>query len=267
MSSPNSRKWKLILGIPVTLIVIWLLASLYLTSQSTALIFNNKISWAPVPNFGYKLEFLKDKENRSISLWTFDQNKQSDKVILYLHGNSGRINDFFADLVQYGTVVSPAYPGYHESEGAPDTAGVYEAALLAYDNLVSTKGIDPKNIIILGHSMGGSPAVYVASERPEARKLILINTFSSIQSMCQRQYSILCGFTGDILPTTTYAPKVTIPVRQFVYRGDLSVPPAEGDKLFENFTGANDKKKFDLNRNTHTYPDLNEVFTLAGEAN
>lgn len=260
------RKWRLLIIIPLSLALLWLLASLYLTSQSASLIFDNKVSWAPVPNFGYDLEFIKDSKNRSISLWTFDNN-QTDKVILYLHGNSGRINDFFADLIQYGTVVSPAYPGYHESEGSPDTEGVYEAALLAYDNLVNTKGVNPNNIIILGHSMGGSPAVYVAGKRPEARKLILINTFSSIQSMCERQYSILCGFTGDLLNTASYAPQVTIPVRQFVYRGDLSVPPAEGDKLFENFTGSTDKQLFDLDKYTHTYPDLNEVFRLAEEIN
>lgn len=258
------RKWRLLIIIPLSLALLWLLASLYLTSQSASLIFDNKVSWAPVPNFGYDLEFIKDSKNRSISLWTFDNN-QTDKVILYLHGNSGRINDFFADLIQYGTVVSPAYPGYHESEGTPDTEGVYEAALLAYDNLVNTKGVNPNNIIILGHSMGGSPAVYVAGQRPEARKLILINTFSSIQSMCERQYSILCRFTGDLLNTASYAPKVSIPVRQFIYRGDLSVPPAEGDTLFENFTGASDKVKFDLDTYTHTYPDLDQVFRLAEE--
>jgi len=266
MNNSNSSKLKIILGAPVLLIVLWLLASLYLTSQSTALIFNNKVSWAPVPNFGYQLDFLRDSKDRAISMWTFD-NTESDKVILYLHGNSGRINDFFVDLTQYGTVVSPAYPGYHESEGTPDTEGVYEAALLTYDNLVNTKGVDPKNIIIMGHSMGGSPAVYVASQRPEAKKLIVINTFSSIKSMCERQYSILCGFTGDILPTTTYATKVTIPVRQFVYKGDLSVPPAEGKKLFENFTSSTDKVIVELDKYTHTYPDLNEVFAQAGEAN
>jgi len=266
MNNSNSGKLKLIIGIPVALIVLWLLASLYLTSQSTVLIFNNTVSWAPVPNFGYKLEFLRDSKDRAISVWTFD-NPQSNKTILYLHGNSGRINDFFVDLKKYGNVVSPAYPGYHESEGTPDTEGVYEAALLAYDDLVKNKGVSPKSIVIMGHSMGGSPAVYVASQRPEAKKLILINTFSSIKSMCERQYSILCGFTGDILPTTTYASKVTIPVRQFVYKGDLSVPPAEGKKLFENFTSSNDKVIVELDKYTHTYPDLNEVFSQAGEAN
>lgn len=266
MNNSNASKLKIILGVPVVLIVLWLVASLYLTSQSTALIFDNRVSWAPVPNFGYNLEFLRDSKDRALSVWTFD-NTESDKVILYLHGNSGRINDFFVDLKKYGTVVSPAYPGYHESEGTPDTEGVYEAALLTYDNLVNTKGIDPSNIIIMGHSMGGSPAVYVASQRPEARKLIVINTFSSIKSMCEIQYSILCGFTGDILNTASYATQVTIPVRQFVYNGDLSVPPAEGKKLFENFTSSNDKVIVELDKYTHTYPDLNEVFAQAGEAN
>lgn len=249
----------------INLLLVWLLLSLYLTSQSTTLIFNNTISWAPIPNFGYELDFIRNKDNQAIGVWTFP-NSSTDEVILYLHGNAGKINVFFDDLQKYGTVVAPAYPGYHESEGKPTPENVYETALLTFDYLVNEKGISPNKITIMGHSLGGSPAVYLASERSSAKQLLIVNTFSSVQSMCWNQYSILCGFTGNILNTAKYAEKVNIPVKQFIYEGDLTVSPEEGKKLYEYFPEGN-KEKFILDKNsenTHAYPDIDYIFKKIG---
>lgn len=246
----------------VVLFVLWIIASLFLTSQAGSLVFNNTVSWAPVPNFGYDLEFIENKEGNSLSVWKFEgEAGAQNPIILYLHGNSGRINDMFAELTQYGDVYSPAYPGYHESEGTPNTDSVYEAALATYDWLVEEEGIKPNNIIIFGHSMGGSPATYVASKRPRARKLVLVNTFSSIQSMCFRDYTILCAFSGNILNTARYAEDVEIPVRHFAYENDLDVPFEENEKLFEYFEKSDDKEFVTMDKFTHTYPDFDLIGT------
>ena len=249
---------KVLTGV-ITVMVLWLLASLYLLSQSTALIFDNKVSWSPIPNFGYQQNYIRNSKDQNTSLWYFPKS-DSDQVILYLHGNAGRINAFFPELTSQANVLSPAYPGYHESEGGPTPETTYETAKLAYDWLVNTKGFKENQITILGHSMGGSPAVYLASEKPNAKKLVLINTFSSVQSMCFRQYSILCGFTGGIFNSAENAKKVTIPVRQFAYLGDLTVPFEEGKTLFTYFEKSNDKKFVELQGNTHTFPDFQTVF-------
>ncbi len=253
-------KWT---GISLTaLFVLWLLASLFLTSQAGSLVFNNTVSWAPVPNFGYELDFIENGEGNNISVWSFEaQGKANSPAILYLHGNSGRINDMFPELVKYGTVYSPAYPGYHESEGQPNTDSVYDAALTTYDWMVEEQGVNEEDIIIFGHSMGGSPATYTASKRPNAKKLILANTFSSIQSMCFNDYSILCAFSGNILNTARYAEDVSIPVRHYAYEDDLDVPFEENKKLFEYFDNSDDKEFITMDQFTHTYPD----FDLIGE--
>lgn len=252
--------WSILIAI---LLVFWLILSAFLYTQSTTLIFNNSISTAPVPAYGYKLNFIRNKAGQNISIWEF-QNITTDTVILYLHGNAGRIADYFTPLQQYGSVYSPSYPGYHESEGKPTPENTYETAVLAYDYLVNTLKIPEEKIIILGHSMGGSPATYLASKKPKAKKLILINTFSSFQSMCFRQYTVFCVFAGDIFNTAKYAPEVKIPVRQFVYKGDLTVPPDEGRKLFTYFKNE-DKKLIELDDYTHTYFNFDKVFTEASE--
>lgn len=264
------KSWKFWVSVPVFLLAFWLLFSGYLVSQTSVLVFNTRVSWAPVPNFGYELNFVENKAKEKVSLWWFEGKanntanlvpKKSDKVFLYLHGNSGRINDYFAGLTQYGNVLSVAYPGYHESEGDPSTEKVYEASTLAFDWLVDVKKVAPEDIVIIGHSMGGSPAVYLAGQRPKANRVILVNTFSSIQSMCYRDYTIFCVFAGGILNSASNAPNVKIPVRQFVYGDDLTVPADEGRKLFTYFTGTNDKKLIELKGETHTYFDMDLVLS------
>lgn len=257
------KSWKFWSTLLAVLIIIWLVFSAFLYTQSKSLIFNNKVSWAPVPAYGYELSFVRNKEDQNVSMWYFP-NPATDKVILYLHGNAGRIADYFEPLKQYGSVLSPSYPGYHESEGDPTPENVYETAVLAYDYLVNTKKIPENKIIILGHSMGGSPATYLASQKPGANKLVLINTFSSVQSMCYRQYTIFCVFAGDIFNSAQHAQKVTIPVRQFVYNGDLTVPAEEGKKLFTYFKN-DDKKLVELDQYTHVYFDFKSVFDQAIE--
>lgn len=255
---------KLLLTVITLILVIWLGFSYYLYTQTTKLIFNNTVSWAPVPAYGYDLEFIKNSSGENLSLWYFENNF-SDRTILYLHGNAGRIADYFKELRVYGNVLSPAYPGYHESEGIPTPKKVYETAELAYNWLVEVKKIPEEKIVIFGHSLGGSPAVNLASKKPKAKKLILMNTFSSISSMCFRQYSIFCTFSSGILNSAKFAPKVEIPVRQFVYTGDKTVPPAEAKKLYDKFSNTEDKKLIELDKYTHVYFDFKEVFKLADE--
>jgi len=185
-----------------------------------------------------------------LSFWFFD---------LYLHGNTGRLAYFFPELIKKANILSPAYPGYHESEGKPSVDSVYETAFLAYEWLVHKKGFPENKITTLGHSLGGSPAIYLASKKSQAKQLVLINTFSSIQSLCFRQYSILCVFSGSVFNSAEQAKKVLLPVRHFAYCGDLDIPFEENQKLFQFFTKSKDKKFFVLDGYTHAYSNFDQI--------
>jgi uncharacterized protein len=237
---------------------LWLLASLILTSQATAIIFNNQISWGQTSYTNYyKQSFLKTSKDQNFSLLTYTKPEALNHV-LYLHGNAGRLPNFMPELVKFSSVYSPAYPGYSESEGSPTPENVYDVALKTYDKMVAD-GIAEENIVIFGHSMGGSPAVYLASQKPKAKKLVLANTFSSVQSMCFKSYSILCGFSGGIFNSAENAKKVTIPVAQFAYKGDTTVPFEEGKKLFGYFPNKDKKTFVEMDKHTHTYLDWDLV--------
>ena len=242
----------------VLVLLFWLSASWYLLGQSTKLIFNTSVSWAPVPQYNYSLSFLQTKAGMDFSVWTFE-NKSSDKYFLYLHGNAGRLPNLMKELNKSGNVISPAYPGYHESESGATPENTYESADLTYQHMVRDLKIPENKITIVGHSMGGSPAVYVASKHNKAGKLVVINTFSSIQSMCFKQYLVFCVFAGGVFNSAENAKNVEIPVRQFAYRGDQTVPFDEGQKLYTYFGKSNDKKFIEMDKQTHSFPDWDKI--------
>jgi hypothetical protein len=78
--------------------------------------------------------------------------------------------------------------------------------------------------------------------------------------MCFRSYTILCGFTGGVFNSAENAKKVEIPVRQFGYKNDLTVPFEEGKTLYTYFEKSPDKKFIELDEFTHTFPNFKKVF-------
>ncbi len=135
--------------------------------------------WLPVP-VASKLE--------RIHGWWIKANHKSDRVLLYLHGNGINIGANVAHanrLQKLGfSILLIDYRGYGRSEGAfPNEARVYQDAATAWNYLVEHKGIDPKNIFIYGHSLGGAIAIDLAVQHPDAAGLIVESSFTSIQGV------------------------------------------------------------------------------------
>jgi hypothetical protein len=110
------------------------------------------------------------------------ENPQAAQVILYSHGNGediGLVRFLLEDYRRFGfSVFAYDYHGYGTSEGKPSEAALYADIDAAYDYLVKEKGVAPERIIALGRSLGGGPAVDLASRKPLGG-LILESTFVS----------------------------------------------------------------------------------------
>ena len=74
--------------------------------------------------------------------------------------------------------------------------------------------------------------------------------------MCWFQWKIGCVFAKDIFNTAKYAPLVTGKVRQYHDRNDTVVPFSQGEKLYQHFTGTEDKKFTVLENGTHSDYDV-----------
>ncbi len=228
---------KRILRTISSLLFIWLAVSAGLYFLSGKIIYKTDLSRGVTFDLPYEQLFVKNAAAEKIDMmWV----PKGGKVYLYLHGNAGRLPFIVEGLAGEGSVLAPAYPGFSASEGRSNTKNINEAVDLSMEFL-HARGIKDKDIVVVGHSLGGSPAVYAAAKYPELDKVILVNTFYSIQDMCEAQYYIFCIFSGGIHDTAAIAPLAKAPIRQFHDLNDNVVPFEQGKALFE-ILGSPDKK-------------------------
>ncbi|MGL4758074.1 MAG: alpha/beta fold hydrolase [Patescibacteria group bacterium] len=239
----------------VLFLALWILSSIVLTLQSNNIVFQPQNSRTSLPKGDYDQQFIKSgKNNIGIRIYP-SKSESSKKIYLYMHGNAGRLENFIENLTNEGKVISPAYPGYSESEGNVSQESAFLTAIDTYNYLTNTLQIPTENIIVVGHSLGGSIATYLASQKNSVSKLILINTFSSIQSMCWNNYGILCVFSNGIFNSAQYAKNVKADVIQFGYSDDKTIPYEETEKLSKYFNSAKSYSKIKMEQYGHSYPD------------
>ncbi|MEM7254045.1 MAG: alpha/beta fold hydrolase [Pseudomonadota bacterium] len=165
---------------------------------------------------------------------TIDHARQT---VLFLHGNGGNIADrmdSLAILSDFGfDVFIIDYRGYGRSEGKPSEEGTYRDAMAAWEFLVQDRGLAPESIVILGRSLGGAIATWLAANVTPGG-LIVESTFRSLPTLAARLYPwlparYLTRFRYDSLG---HAPRIKCPVLVVHSREDELIPFDEGEKLF-----------------------------------
>lgn len=181
--------------------------------------------------------WLTTKDQVRLNAW-YLASPPASKVLLWFHGNAENIGYGLAHLRYYSrlglNVLAVDYRGYGKSEGSPDEAGLQRDADAAYEYLVTARHIQPRDIIVLGHSLVGAVAIDLASRR-ECGGLIVESSFTSGREMARRMFRI---------PLLEYVPKsrfdslAKIPgVRapKLIVHGtrDSVIPFSMGQRLFE----------------------------------
>jgi uncharacterized protein len=111
---------------------------------------------------------------------------KTEMLLLWFHGNAGNITYRYA-MIQEITklpveVFIVDYRGYGKSEGKAGERGLYLDARAAWDYLTITRGIAAERIIIFGKSLGGAPAIDLATQ-VEPAGLIIQSSFTSAADM------------------------------------------------------------------------------------
>lgn len=112
-------------------------------------------------------------------------------TLLFAHGNAGNVSDrldslrLFHELGLATLIVD--YRGYGRSEGRPSEAGTYRDIAAAWRHLVETRGADPARTVLLGRSLGGPIAAWLAA-RVRPAGLVLEGTFTSLVDMARLHY-------------------------------------------------------------------------------
>jgi fermentation-respiration switch protein FrsA (DUF1100 family) len=179
-------------------------------------------------------------------------------VLHYSHGNAGNLSHRGPGLLRWASELNVSvliydYPGYGRSHGWATEENCYAAAEAAYQWLTEVQKADPRQVLLLGASLGGSMAIEMA-RRHDHRAVILIKPFSSIPDMAQARFPWLPAryFVRHQFDNVAKIRDCNRPV--FVVHGttDTVIPYKLGQRVYE---AANEPKEFvTLDGHDHNTP-------------
>ena len=161
----------------------------------------------------------------------------SDRVLLFFHGNAGNIShrlESVRQFLQLGlSVLIIDYRGYGQSEGRTTEQGIYRDADAAWRYLVETRGTPQERIVVFGRSLGASAAAYLAS-RYQPLALIVESSFTSVPDIADEYYPWLPVRWLSRLrhPTRDFVGETDAPVLVIHSRDDEIVPFRHGEAIY-----------------------------------
>lgn len=163
---------------------------------------------------------------------------QSDRVLLFFHGNAGNISHRGESIKIFHrlglNILIIDYRGYGQSEGAPGEQGLYQDAAAAWQYLTGQKGFKPEQVAIFGRSLGGTVAAQLASRiRPAA--LILESTMSSLHDFAKIAYPVLSRLVvlRYRFNVVGHLQSITCPVLVLHSPDDDIMPYSLGEKVYQ----------------------------------
>ncbi|MEK6325063.1 MAG: alpha/beta hydrolase [Acidobacteriota bacterium] len=162
---------------------------------------------------------------------------ESQMVLLWFHGNAGNISYRYemirAMMELPAQVFIIDYRGYGKSDGNPTEQGLYLDARAAWDYLTNERGVLASRIMIFGKSLGGAPAIDLASQ-VEPAGLIVQSSFSSAGDMAAAVLPFLPRvFLHTKMDSVSKLHRVRCPKLFIHSRADEVVPYELGRRLYE----------------------------------
>lgn len=186
---------------------------------------------------------IKTLDNETINGLFFNSN--SNKVILYFHGNAGSLSSWqyiYPELKPLGyNILIIDYRAYGKSTGKISEKGLYTDAQSAYNYLIS-KGFESKNIIIYGRSIGTGIAVELAKNNPNIHSLILETPYLSLKSLANEYVPFLLPslWLNYKFDNKKKINDINVPILILHGTADEVIPFTQGESLF-NISKGNKK--------------------------
>lgn len=202
-------------------------------------------NWAPA-NLDFEDVWFESADGVRLHGW-YVAAAEPRGYLLYAHGNAGNLSDR-ADVIrmlnqELGlSVLIFDYRGYGRSEGRPSIDGIKNDGKAAMDWLRSRAGVGADGIIVLGSSLGGLVAVYLAAEAG-AKALVLEGAFPSLAQVARHGFPWLPvgPFLKQDIDADVLIGEYRGPVFQSHAELDTIIRPVLGQKLFK---AANEPKEF-----------------------
>jgi fermentation-respiration switch protein FrsA (DUF1100 family) len=204
-------------------------------------------SWNAPVDSATRDVWLTSADGPKLHAWWLAPTDPAAGAVLVAHGNGGNLShrgQLAADLRRTlgAGVLLFDYPGYGRCEGTPTEEGCYDAAEAAYRWLTDEAKVPANRITLLGESLGGGPAVELAT-RHDHRALVLVFTFTSLPAAAKFHYRFLPTHTlmRTRFDNLSKIGRCRRPV--FILHGtaDRVIPFSHGEALF---AAANEPKEF-----------------------
>ncbi len=216
-------------------------------------LFNNeklssyKLSTAVIPESLRTQIVLTSQGKKIYGYFVKSNGLHPEYCVLYNHGNRDHLQ-FYWDRVELFykmgfNVFIYDYQGYGMSEGTATEEGIYSDATAAY-HFVQSQGFTDTTIAVYGFSLGGAPAIYLASEIFKPRVLVTESAFASASTLVQS--GTLLDVPGTFVMKGEYnnaerIKKVTAPFLLLHGADDKFIDYGKNGKVI--FANANDPKK------------------------
>ena len=173
--------------------------------------------------------------------WFYNKDIEKFKTIVFFHGNAGSLKNrtyklnHFKDLDVNFLIIS--WRGFSGNMGKPNEMGLYEDARSAI-RWLNMKGIQDKNIILYGESLGTAVVVEIAQNKKYAG-VILESPFTSMVNMGKKYYPFfpVSFLLKDKFESYKKINKISVPVLIMHGKVDKIVPYAMGKKMYELANG------------------------------
>lgn len=158
-------------------------------------------------------------------------------TLLFFHGNAATWQSsaqILAPLVAEGFgVFAASYRGYRANPGSPSEQGLYRDARAAADWLAAN-GVNARDLVIVGNSLGSGPAVELARER-EPRGLVLISPFASMIELAAANVRWLPvnWLMRDRYDNAAKLPEIAAPVLILHGERDTLIPLSHAQRLVQ----------------------------------
>ena len=194
--------------------------------------------------FKYKEVYIESEKDIKLKSWHSYLNPNK-KTILFFHGNAGELGartyklNKFNDLDLNFLIIS--WRGFSGNNGKPTEQGLYKDAQKAVEWL-EKKGINKKDIVLYGESLGTGIAVELAT-KSKYSGIILESPYTSMIDMGKRFYPFLpiSILQKDKYNSLKKLSMIKSPILVLHGKSDTLVPFYMGKKIYD---AANEPKYY-----------------------
>ena len=169
--------------------------------------------------------------------WYHEKNLKDFKTLVYFHGNAGSLENRIHKLNHFKDMninfLIIAWRGFSGNIGKPSEQGLYVDGKSAIDWLIK-KGIDEKNLVLYGESLGTGIAIDLAQNKSYAG-IILETPFTSMVDAAKTFYPYIPVnlLLKDRFENYKKVKNINSPILVMHGEVDQIVPFSMGKKIFE----------------------------------